>query len=185
MGPAVEAKDQGVEGLPPLELPGVPYQGGPNHLVPGDQPGQVALPHKDRVEGKRGLKVKDTHPSGLLFHQLPDHLREQVGRRVDSQVLLPGPLLAEEVVPLGLDLRRLAVVPRYYSVEPGGEDADGELLPLEHPGHGVEVQLKLLQPTPGAPAAPVSYYHLLLTPPLPDKVKSEALPLAGQVDLHR
>ena len=113
------------------KLPGSHHQGGPHHLELLYQPGQETLHHANVEESEGGIEIKDCHPLGLLLHQLPDDMREEEDY---PQVLLPPPLLLEEVLPPSLGLHSLAEVSSHGFTGAGGKRVDSEVLQLT--GHG-------------------------------------------------
>ena len=141
---AVETEHHRLEQLLAHEL-GVllPDEHGPDHLTPRDQPGQMPLRHEEGVEGEARVQVEDGGSMSPLLDEFPEDMREQLGGRVHPEVLLNPPLLGKEVLPCCLDFSSLTEVPRADAVQPGGHGVDGELLRLQDPLHGVEVQLEL------------------------------------------
>ena len=77
---AVEAEDYRVEPLSTNEVRLlIPNEGWPDHLVPGDQLGQMPLLDEDRVGVVARVKVEDSCPVSSLLQKLPQHLHEQLG----------------------------------------------------------------------------------------------------------
>ena len=90
------------------------------------------------------MEVEDSYPRGLLLHELPHHVGEQVGRRIDPEMFLPAPLLTEYVLTNCLDFSRLAEIARADPVEMSCKGIQSEVLSLQDGSHGGEVQLELL-----------------------------------------